>query len=82
MTLSNRGRYSRKLTTLFGDIEYTRTQLAPTDKKETEEFFGLTSKKSVYPLDSYLGIDNLPFKISVKMMVALAREAVDLTQSK
>lgn len=36
----------------------------------------LTDAKSVYPLDCYLGIDNLPFKITIKMMVAIAKEAV------
>ncbi len=53
-----------------------RTQLAPADKESTRNLFDITSQKSVYPLDLYPRIDRLPFKITVKMMVAVTKEAV------
>lgn len=76
MSLSNKGRYSKKLITLFGEINYMRTQLVPTQKADAELLLETAGKKSIYPLDSFLGIDNLPFKVSVKMMAAIAKEAV------
>lgn len=64
------------MTTLYGDIEFSRTQLVPADKDSLKKLITLTGNKSVYPLDCYLGIDNLPFKITTKMMTAITKEAV------
>ena len=76
MILSNKGRYSKKLTTLFGEINYMRTQLVPVQEADAQRLMEITGKKSIYPLDAFLGIDNLPFKITAKMMAAIAKEAV------
>ena len=32
--------------------------------------------KYIYSLDSLLKVDNLPFKITIKMMAAIAKDAV------
>ena len=79
MILKNKGRYPKLITTLFGEIKYYRTQLVPKDKTELSKLESLTGQKSIYPLDCFLGVDNLPFKITVKMMVAIAKEAVRAT---
>ena len=50
--------------------------MVPTNKNDAEKLLQLTQQKSVYPLDSFLGIDELPFKITAKMMATIAREAV------
>ena len=76
MILKNKGAISKKITTLYGDIEFSRTQLVPVDNDNLSRLLSLTGSKSVYPLDCYLGIDKLPFKITVKMMVAITKEAV------
>lgn len=76
MILKNKGAVSRTIITLFGPIEFSRTQLVPADEKSLNRLKELTGEKSIYPLDCYLGIDKLPFKITVKMMVAIAKEAV------
>ena len=74
--LSNKGTVRKSILTLFGWIEYSRTQLVPTDKTGQKLLMEMTGERSVYPLDAFLGIDNLPFKITVRMMAAIAKEAV------
>ena len=76
MVLKNKGTVSKTLTTLYGQIKFSRTQLVPTDGDSLSKLISITGNKSVYPLDCYLGIDKLPFKITVKMMSAIAKEAV------
>ena len=77
--LVNKGIVTKKILTIFGWINYSRTQLIPADKASLENLLLLTENKSVYPLDSFLGIHNLPFKITAKMMTEIAREAVCAT---
>ena len=50
--------------------------MVPADPGDTPKLVSITGCRSVYPLDCFLGIDKLPFKITVKMMVAIAKEAV------
>ncbi len=76
MILKNKLRVAKKLLTIYGEITFTRTMLAPADKNSADTLSKLRGTKNVYPLDEYLGIDSLPFKITVKMMAAIAREAV------
>lgn len=76
MVLKNKGTVSKTLTTLYGLIKFSRTQLVPADSGSFSKLLSLTGNKSIYPLDCYLGIDKLPFKITVKMMTAIAKEAV------
>ena len=76
MILKNKGTVSKNIITLFGPIEFSRTQLIPADEVSLSRLKELTGEKSIYPLDCYLGIDMLPFKITVKMMTAIAKEAV------
>lgn len=76
MVLKNNGNLSRKLIGTFGEIEFSRTTLIPSDKMSAAKLFESEGVKSVFPLDIALGIDALPFKITHKMMCAIAKEAV------
>lgn len=76
MILRNQGRFSRDLITLAGKITYTRTVLYPTDDESALKLMTLTGEKSIAPIDYALELDRLPFKITIKAMVAFAKEAV------
>lgn len=50
----------------------TRYKLRPVDSKSKERLLAEGSIKSVAPLDCFLGIDKLPFKMSFRMMLECA----------
>ena len=50
---------------------------APADKTSADTLISKHGMKMVFPLDSVLGIDNLPFKITPNMMLDIARRAVN-----
>ena len=74
--LKNNGNFKRKLIGIFGEIEYSRASLVPADKASAEKLWETEKKRSIFPLDCYLGVDDLPFKITSDMMCIIAREAV------
>ena len=74
--LKNNGRSQRNITSICGEITFTRTILVPKDQESREKLLKLYGSKSVAPLDCALKIDNLPFKITVRMMLNIAKEAV------
>lgn len=76
MVLKNNANLSRKLIGLFGEIEYSRASLIPADKESARILLETENRKSIFPLDIELGVDVLPFKISCRMMCAIAKEAV------
>lgn len=76
MVLKNNGNLTRKLTGTFGEIEYSRASLIPTNQDSTRILWETENRKSIFPLDCALGVDVLPFKISCQMMCAIAKEAV------
>ena len=76
MVLKNNGRLARDLLTTFGKIRYTRTQLVPADDQSRNKLMELEDRKSVFPLDIALGVDKLSFKMTYRMVAAVAREAV------
>jgi hypothetical protein len=55
-----------------GKIEYKRYSLIPKDKLSKEKLFVLNGQKSIVPLDSYLGLAGLPFKITPRLMLEIA----------
>ena len=65
-------RKKRTILTQNGLLAYTRTILRPSDKKNLEKLQSLEGKKSVAPLDFYLGIDTLPFKMTAGAMLQVA----------
>ena len=68
---------SRPITylTLHGYLTYTRYILSPEDAASKEALKEL-GKKSVVPMDEYLSLDNLPFKVSPDMAAYLAKECI------
>lgn len=69
-------RRARKILTTEGEITYHRYILRPTDaesRKVLAEQFGL---KGIAPLDEFLGIDRLPFKVTCGMALRLAKIAI------
>ena len=61
--------------TLRGVVRYSRTALAPADEESRGALGKIQEGRYVYPLDELLGVSGLPFKVTVPMMVAIAREA-------
>lgn len=76
MILKNKGYSYRELITILGKIRYRRTLLAPVGRDSVNTLSSLQKEKNVCPLDMAIGVNNLPFKITVKMMVAIAKEAI------
>ena len=62
--------------TTRGWLTYTRYSLRPADEESRKALNDL-GKTSVYPMDEYLGLDNLPFKVTCDMALALAQECID-----
>lgn len=77
MVLKRDKRTSRKILLTEGELEYSRYRLYavntpdyPDSVQKCAQFYGSTS---VYPIDMYLGIDNLPFKASVDAALRIAK---------
>lgn len=75
--LSRDKRISRTILTTEGNQSFTRYRLFavsngdyPESVEICKRIFGATS---VYPLDIYMGIDNLPFKVTVDAALRIAR---------
>lgn len=73
--LKNKERVTKEILTLHGYISFKRTLLVPKDKDGLALLVGLTGQKSVCPVDDELGITNLPFKITYRMMAYIAKVA-------
>ena len=79
MILKNKGYNYRELITILGKIRYRRTLLAPVGKESVTALATIQKEKYVCPLDLAIGVNNLPFKITPKMMIAIAKEAIRST---
>jgi hypothetical protein len=58
--------------TTQGKVSYSRNVLRPTSKEQREELERQTGSRSVVPLDDWLGVSRLPFKMSAKAMLEVA----------
>ena len=58
--------------TTHGQINFSRYHLRPLNQDSKEKLMELTGLKSVVPLDCYLGIAGLPFKITPNAMLRIA----------
>lgn len=75
--LKNKGVFEKHIITRYGKIHYFRTLLVPNDKESAAKLAEISpGSKSVCPLDEQIHADLLPFKMTVGMMVATAKEAV------
>lgn len=69
----------RKILTTEGDIIYSRYVLRPMDGESASILKNIYNVKTIIPLDIVLGIPNLPFKVSIGMMLEIAYWAVKLS---
>ncbi len=58
-----------------GWLSYTRYALRPVDE-ESKKALQSMGIKSIYPLDEYLGVDNLPFRVSCEMALTIAKKCI------
>lgn len=64
--------YTRNLITLNGEITYERYVLRPATENDKKKLLSLENIKTVIPLDEWLCIANLPFKITPNAMIEIA----------
>lgn len=79
MILKNKGYNYRELITILGKIRYRRTLLAPVGPDSVKALAAIQKEKYICPLDIAIGVNKLPFKITTKMMTAMAKEAIRST---
>jgi hypothetical protein len=58
--------------TTLGKLSYSRYSLIPKDVESGKLLSQLTGAKSIVPMDSYLGLSGLPFKITPAAMLKIA----------
>jgi hypothetical protein len=58
--------------TVFGKYQFNRIALLPSTATDAENLSRLKSEKMVFPFDEALGLDKLPFKLSVSAMLEIA----------
>lgn len=64
------------LITANGKITYERYALKPKTKDDYDKLYTLEKRTTVVPLDEYLGLANLPFKMTPFAMISVAESAV------
>lgn len=62
---------------LEGEYTFSRTVLVPKDKESADLLWRKYNRKTVVPLDMALGIEGLPFKMTVDMMLDVARRSIN-----
>ena len=72
MKLRTHRKIRKIILTTEGSIEYKRYVLRPDGTEATAKLMELDGTRAVVPLDAYLGISNLPFKITVSMMLEIS----------
>ena len=58
--------------TTRGSMSYSRYHLRPESRESKEKLMEISGLKSVIPLDCFLGLSNLPFKITPNAMLKIA----------
>jgi len=61
-----------EITTTLGKLTYSRYSLIPKDAASRDKLRELRKVNSIYPLDSYMGIAGLPFKMTPAAMLEVA----------
>jgi hypothetical protein len=65
-------RYKRSIMSLAGELTFNRLSLKATSSVGSEKIKSLTGSRYVFPLDEAIGIDRLPYKLTVKAMLEIA----------
>ena len=69
-------RKERSIITTQGKLNYTRTILRPKTDEDELKLMNLENRKSIAPLDYFLEIDSLPFKITPNFMLEIAHYGI------
>ncbi|MDE7311066.1 MAG: hypothetical protein K2N87_05510 [Eubacterium sp.] len=72
ITLHVQRRVKKEIVTLHGKLSFSRVILRPFGSESKKLLLDTEGIKSVAPLDCYLGIDRIPFKMSVDMILECA----------
>lgn len=72
ITLHVQRRVKKEISTLQGKLSFFRMVLRPFGDASKKRLLDTEGIKSVVPLDCYLGIDRIPFKMSIDMMLECA----------
>lgn len=67
---------SKTIKTLNGPLTFLRKTMRPADEESAKKLYALEGRRTIAPLDMALGIENLPFKMTVGLMLEIARYAV------
>jgi len=62
----------KSIISVNGTLDFSRYMLRPTDKESKRRLYESEEIKAVVPLDCYLGIANLPFKMTIEAMLKVA----------
>jgi len=65
-------KYPKSITSSNGKLHFSRYLLRPVGKEAVQRLFETEGVKAVAPLDCYLGIANLPFKMTVDAMLKVS----------
>ena len=76
MILELDNRRPRKILTREGEITFSRYILRPADDESRKMLVEKYHCKGVAPMDEYLGIDRLPFKVTCDMALYIAKMAI------
>lgn len=76
MILDLDNRRPRKVLTTEGEITINRYILRPVDEQSRNKLNNIFHIKGVAPMDEYLGIDRLPFKVTCDMALRIAKIAI------
>ena len=72
MKLKTDKKYPKTITSTNGRLHFSRYLLRPLGKEDAQKLYVAEGIKAVAPLDCYLGIANLPFKMSVDAMLVVS----------
>ena len=75
--LRTQKRTEKVLTSVAGPLRLRRYILRPVDDSGAKKLFELTGRKSVIPLDDFLGVGEWPFRATPQIMLAAAYWATD-----
>ncbi|MDR0356548.1 MAG: hypothetical protein LBJ64_12565, partial [Deltaproteobacteria bacterium] len=64
--------FERSVVTVFGKVTFYRQALIPSSPEDADRLTVLSDKRQIFPLDEVLGIDKIPFKVSVAAMLETA----------
>ena len=72
MKLKTDKQYAKSVISTNGKLHFSRYLLRPVGKESVQRLYETEGVKAVAPLDCYLGIANLPFKMTVDAMLNVA----------